>query len=316
MHGRARVRLREHERILRAREGAPLWRKLDDARIQPRVAEDAEPGARDAAKGVVPVLGDQVVVVIAQEGEVVVDDPLEQRLRLGQGLGFDRRRALVQVGDDLPRAAGHRRPVLDGGPDVGEHPPEALLHAREVLGVGLADDLGVDERLERAVGGLGVVGEDLEETAALVSAHPDDRVDDQVHAAPQPVQLHAHRVHQEGHVVVDDLDDGVGRRPAVLLELRRVDADARLPARAARAEVQMCEGGAVEVADTPLEQVVGRDEVVVDAEECFEPPCLLRRELGAGVLDRLLDQAGFGLVGLHRHRCHPQSVPREAVCRT
>ena len=142
----------------------------------------------------------------------------------------------------------------------------------------------------------------------VVAPDADDRVDDQVDAAPEPVQLRAHRVDEERHVVVDDLDDGVRRRPAVLLELGCVDANPRLAALAAGAEVQMRQRGAVEVADAALQQVVGRYGAVVDADEGFEPRRLLLGELAAGVLDGLLDQTGLGLVRLRAHGLSPDSL--------
>ena len=55
----------------------------------------------------------------------------------------------------------------------------------------------------------------------------EDGMDDQVHAAPAPVQLHADRVDEERHVVGHDLDRGVGGLPPVLLEARVVDAHLR-----------------------------------------------------------------------------------------
>src|SRR5204863_297989 len=65
-----------------------------------------------------------------------------------------------------------------------------------------------------------------------VAEDADDRVDDQVDAVATAVELHSHRVDEERHVVGDDLDGGVGRAPAVLVELRVVDADLRRAERA------------------------------------------------------------------------------------
>ena len=299
-----------------ARERTGLRRKLDDALAAARVAQDPQPGAGHAAKRLVAVLGDQVVLVVAEEREVVLDDPLEQRLRLGQLLGVDGRRVGVQVGDHLAGPLGHGPPVLDRGAHVSQDVLEARLHGGQVLGVGLADDLGVEERLEGAVGGLGVVAQDLEELPVLVPTHPDDRVDDQVDAAAELRQLHAHRVDQERHVGVDDLDHRVGRRPPVLFQLRGVDAHLRLAGLPPRREVEVGERGAVEVDDAALQQVVGRYGAVVDADEGLEPRRLLRGELGVGVLDGSLDQTGLRLVGLRAHGLTQQSVRPGAVCRT
>ena len=61
-------------------------------------------------------------------------------------------------------------------------------------------------------------------------------MDREVDQKAEAVQRHAHRVDQKRHVVVDHLDDRVGRLPAVLLDLRIVRPDLGLarPGAAAR----------------------------------------------------------------------------------
>jgi hypothetical protein len=303
VHRRARVRLREDERVLRAREAAGLGLEVHEplGRFVVGVAQDAQAGAGHAAEGVLAVGVDEVVLAIAEEGEVVVDDPFEERLRLAELLGLDGRRVEVEVGDDLGGAQPHRLPVVDRGPDVAEDALQAEADPVQARRVGLAVDLDVDEGLERPVGDRRVVREHLEERAALVSAHAQHRVDDEVDAAAEPGQLHAHGVDEERHVVVHDLDDGVGRLPAVLLELRRVGADLRLAGRVLRAEAPERDRSAVEVRDFVLEQVLGRHGAVQEADQRLEPRGLLLGELRSRVLDDLLDQTGFRLVRLQRH---------------
>ena len=84
---------------------------------------------------------------------------------------------------------------------------------------------------------------------------------------PASVQDHPYRVDQERHVVGDDLDDGMGRLPAVLLDLRVVDPDLRRARRAPPGEVEVCRRGAVEIAHLALREVVGRDARVVPVDE-------------------------------------------------
>jgi hypothetical protein len=84
----------------------------------------------------------------------------------------------------------------------------------------------------------------------------------------------------------------------VLLELRRVDPDLRLAGSAARAEVEVGEGGAVEVERRPLEEVGRLGAPVRESEEGLEPRGLLRRELRPRVLDCLLDERRLRLLGL------------------
>ncbi len=318
MDRRPRVRLREDEGVVRARPVARLAGELDGALVVVAVAHDPEPRPGNAAKRVLAVLGDQVVLVEAEEREVVVHDPLEEGPGLGQVLGVDRRRVRVQVGDDLVRARDHRLPVVDGCPHVPEDAPDSGLQLGEMVGIGLAHDLRVDEGLEPAVGRVRVVREHVEELPVPVPPDARHRVDDQVHAAPEPVELHAHRVDEEGHVVVDDLDDGVRRLPAVLLELRGVDVDLGRARRALRGQVEVGERRAVEVGGAALEQVVRCDGAVVEADEDVEARGVLRGEPSAGVLDRLLDQRRLCFLGLHlvASRLPPPSCrPPAAGCR-
>ena len=86
------------------------------------------------------------------------------------------------------------------------------------------------------------------------------------------VQLHDQRVHQEGHIVGDHLNDRVGGLPAVLLEARVVDPQLELggPPLPQQAEVREC--GAVEVRYLALTEVLGRHAGVVTADEGLDPP--------------------------------------------
>jgi hypothetical protein len=65
------------------------------------LAQDAEAGALDAHQGVLAVLGDQVVLAVAEEGEVVRRDPIEKSLCLREVLLVERRRG-HKVRDHLP----------------------------------------------------------------------------------------------------------------------------------------------------------------------------------------------------------------------
>ena len=84
------------------------------------LAQDAEPGGGTAVQRVLAVDRDQVVFAIAEEREVVVADPLEERGGLGEVLDGHGRRLLVQLGDQLVEAVGHQRPVLHRGTDIGQ----------------------------------------------------------------------------------------------------------------------------------------------------------------------------------------------------
>ena len=143
-----------------------------------------------------------------------------------------------RAADLLGELAGpglHGAPVVDGGPHVAQHPQQGRARrcrrrratsssARsapdgvDVPGAGRrgAVDLDGDPRLDEDVladrAGVGLaVGdlEDVEQGAVGVAPHDDLRVDDEVDAAPGPGQLVRHGVHEERHVVGDDVDDAV-----------------------------------------------------------------------------------------------------------
>ena len=93
-----------------------------------------------------------------------------------------------------------------------------------------------------------------DQLAADISAHRHDRVDDQVQGQPVPIHLHRHRVDQKRHIVVDDLDDRMRRLPAVFLDTRVEDSNARRVGCAFAGEVAVGEGGTVQIRYRDLEQ--------------------------------------------------------------
>ena len=153
---------------------------------------------------------------------MVVGEPLEQRLALGDLMLVERGRVLLQVVDDLAGLGVHPLPVLHGLTHVAEHLGKRLHDRLEVLGVGLPVDLDVHPRLAEHVvrhvardAVLALGGVDLLEVTGDVPAYQQLRVHDHVDRAVLLVELHRHRVDEERHVVGDHLDDrvAVGRPP-------------------------------------------------------------------------------------------------------
>ena len=164
------------------------------------------------------------VLAVAEEGEVLVDQPAHQPLGLGGLDGQVGRHLGVEPVGHLDRPGPHLRPVLDRGAHVVEHRDQLGAQPLALGGVGLAVDLQVHPRLADGVvrpvlaalaggelGGGGV--EHLDQGAGDVAADHDDRVHDQVDGAVHPrvtgVEPVGHRVDQERHVLGDDLDHGV-----------------------------------------------------------------------------------------------------------
>ena len=79
-------------------------------------------------------------IAVAEEREVVVGHPAQQRRRL----------RVVRIGQrtrDRERLVTHRLPVIDGGANVAEHPQQVAAERLEQGRVGLAVHLEVHERL-------------------------------------------------------------------------------------------------------------------------------------------------------------------------
>jgi hypothetical protein len=131
--------------------------------------------------------------------------------------------------------------MLHGRLHVSEGLLDGLLQVFEHQRLGLAVHLDVDHRLGDGVFLVCVGREDLEEAAFLVSAHVHDGVEDHMYGVALAVYLHPRRVDQEGHVVVHHLYDGMGRLPAVFLEVGVVDPDLPLPRLAPPREAPVAE---------------------------------------------------------------------------
>ena len=158
-----------------------------------RASQDPQPGAVDGDERDVLARVHERVLAVAEEEEVPVGEPVEQRTGLGDLLARDRAARLVESVAQLARALHHLRPVLDRAADVPEHVEDLVADVVEDPAPVAAVDLHVHERLAR-----------------------DDRVHEQQHVAAEALQRHPDRVDEERHVVGDDLHDGVGRAPAVL----------------------------------------------------------------------------------------------------
>ncbi|MDQ0991241.1 hypothetical protein QFZ74_002469 [Streptomyces sp. V3I7] len=126
---------------------------------------------------------------------------------------------------------------------------------------------GLDVRVVREVGAVGRGGQHLDELAGEIAPDDELRVDDDVDAAPLPGQLVADRVDEEGHVVGDDLDDGVAAGPPVLLDRRGVHPDVRGALRARLSEAVVRECGSEDVDRVAAFEVLRSGVQVVAPEE-------------------------------------------------
>ena len=303
VHGRPRVGLGQGEQVLLAGEtpysGGSCAKLTEIGRSSAaRRMPSPEPGtARSTSSS---VLGEHVVLAVAEEGEVAVVHPLEQVASLGAVVGIDR--GGLELGDGVVDALTHRRPVLDGGAHVTEHAADAGTEPLQLLGPAWRSistwiiDSGRPSSTPT-----------VEQPALLVPPNAHDRPDHEVDRAPVPRHLHRDRVDEEGHVVHDRLDDGVRRLPAVLLEVGRVDVDLELAGRPHAGEVPVRDRRAVQVGCAAVAQIVGSDVRVVRA---YEPLEVFR----LGVLDLVVDACDSRLeerrLSLIRDRRQSRTSPR------
>ena len=165
--------------------GEPEERPRPRPGVVGALTEDAEPAAFDDVQRVLPVLTDKVVFAVADEREVVGREPLQERSSLGHLVLRERRRVGVEHDGELETAVAHRPSVRDGSTDIGEHAHDVVLQPGELMRLGAAVDLEVEEGLHRqparpaawraAVGRRGDSGQD----AGAVALHGDTRVDDE-----------------------------------------------------------------------------------------------------------------------------------------
>ena len=115
-----------------------------------------------------------------------------------------------------------------------------------------------------------IAGRDIVERPVAAADDRDDRMDDEVQRQAVPVDFHRHRIDEERHVVVDDLDDRMRRLPAVLLDRRVEDTHARLARIALAGEIPVRQRRAVEIGRSPRGKILGVDLTEVADHETLE----------------------------------------------
>ncbi len=291
------------------------------------IAEDPEAAAGHDAQNVLAVDAVEIEAAVAEEGEVVVRHPAQERGSLRHFGGGKRRRRALDVGDDRERLRGHLLPVLDGVAHVGEHAQQVGRQRVTLVRIGNPVDLDADERFGPAA--PGAFGHEADQRPGRVALDGDDRVDDQVLRQAVAVHLHRHRVDQERHVVVADLDDGVRRLPAVLGLGRIEHPQLRLPGVALPGELPLRQRGAAQIGRRALGEVLGGDLPVITLNEVADLAALRCRDARRGKLhdggENLGAAVGFGRSFFHccllarwgcagRRRGPPeQAVSRHAV---
>ncbi|CAB4691363.1 unannotated protein [freshwater metagenome] len=310
VHGRAGVGLGQDQQGALARLGLDRVGQPGE-RLGERLvgAQDAQAGAGHGAQRLALLavaVGRHVledVLAVAQEGEVLVGQPLQQLRTLADLVGVERRRIAAQLGDHVEHPLPSARPVLDRLAHVAQHGLDPLDDRLGVVAVTDPVDLdvhpGLAHRVARGLDRTVVDDADVLQGAGDVAADVEVGVHDQVHIAQLAAQLHRERVHQEGHVVGDDLDHAVpAGRPAVLGQRRGEDAHPGGALRARPGEPEVAGQCAVDVHVGAPGEVLGRDVAVVGAEQVTHLG--VRRAAGSparqGQVGRLREQVGLVVV--------------------
>ncbi|VXC89677.1 hypothetical protein PSEUDO9AZ_20590 [Pseudomonas sp. 9AZ] len=152
---------------------------------------------------------------IAEEGEVVVEQPAHEYLDLFQLGAFDLELGLIQPSQQFLGLGFHRLEVGDAQAHIAEYFVQVFFQGLQLADVSAAVNLQEHQRFLLYILALGTLGQDFLQLATLVAAHAKHAVLQGVDAVTTTVQLHAHRVDQERNVTVQNFHGRVGGLPAV-----------------------------------------------------------------------------------------------------
>jgi hypothetical protein len=200
--------------------------------------------------------GRECVVADAEEGEIVVREPFQERNGLGDLGRRQWRRIGLEPGDHVRHARGHRPPVLNAEAHVDEHALDRLddLGAARFLLDTL--DMDVDDAFAQRPGnGLRALeGGEMPRRVARDAQHG---MHDETHFDPALGEHRQHRIHQERHVVVDDLEHRIVARPLVTGRVESFETDLRHARLAYREQRPRIRGELGELARVVAHEVFG-----------------------------------------------------------
>ena len=152
---------------------------------------------------------------IAEEGEVVVEQPAHEYLDLFQLGAFNLEFGLIQPGQQFFGLGFHRLEVGDTQAYIAKDFLQILFQGLQFTDVGAAVNLQEHQGFLLHILALSTFGQDFLQLAALVAAHAEHAVLQGVDAVTAAVQLHAHRVDQKRNIAVQNFHGSVGGLPAV-----------------------------------------------------------------------------------------------------
>ena len=141
------------------------------------IAQDAEAGSRDdGCRRLIPAAL-EIVFAVAQEGEVILGQPIEEGARFGYLVGGQRRRRFVELRRHIGDLGPHGTPIGDRGADIGQHMFQIAADFLQLVAAGLLVDAHLHEGFVARLAPLGV---GVRHVAAGVAGHLDDGMDDEM----------------------------------------------------------------------------------------------------------------------------------------
>ena len=323
VHGGALLGLDDDQEFAAADEFLDMRRQPGEV-TQPaedriaHLAENAE--RRDCLPIELPRGAGEEVFAKPEIGEIVVVEPAQKIDDFGDVARRQlcpRRRRLVdrltgaQFTGDRLQGAAHRRPVRHRAAHVGEHAVEPGSQRRARRRVRLARDRdlhpGFAQAPRRRV--------EPDETPRAVACRDEDRVDHEPHLAPALIERCGQRIDKKRHVVVDDLDDGIRRRPAIRRALGVIDAQFGAAAPALRRQTPQRQRGAAQIGRVARGNVIRRHMLVEFGDEAVQQRALARlgSVFGQGWVGQVLvhpalsgaDECRLLCLDRARHGSHP-----------
>ena len=303
VHGGSGVGLGHHHQRRRGPcERSRLGRqRLETVRQARRIVFTQQPqaGAGHGSQRVLPVVDDQIVLAVAQQGQVVVGQPLHERTGFVALLRRHRRGQVFEFMNDLVQPPDHRLPVGDRDAHVGKHTLDAGHQIGALLRLDQPVDLCMNPGFERRSRCLWRLWHgcgqkfsrlDRQQLAPLIALHRNDRVHDQVQGQALAVDLHRDGVDQKGHVVIDDVDHRMARLPAGCGNRGAEHPNLGLALAACCTELPVRKHGAQQILGAARAQILGID---------------LSEVLAAENVDQVFVRQRNSLEGQFQHRFDP-----------
>ncbi len=294
----AAVPFRDDDQIFAARvlaefRGERAVAALD--RLRAHLAEDAESGLRKRAQEILSIAGLEDVAAKSEEDEVSVIEPAEERARFVDFLARHRQRRTFELVDIVGERLAHRPPVAHGEAHFAQDVLDRGADRFQLGGLGLLVDLdvhvGLDRRIARRALGIG----HFEPVAVRVATRADHRVQEEMDLALAAVDLRAHGVDEERHVVVDDLEDRVLESPTIRLGGRIEETYLRRARRALRAELPQRQSAAEERVEGGVDDVVGSDVREIASDKMLCALSLIGRNATASLRRQPVDEIDLAL---------------------